>query len=131
MVERFSFFSACLRTFGAQAVRVQSVIFSMLHAPLTILESWTISDHIGPFQTIMDRNEPSWIILDNIGPWHNFRQFQPISDQFRSLKNHSLTISWQFSAISSILDHFLTDAHIFLTLSLPIHTTSLRFQTIS
>ena len=83
--QTFPFFSAGLRAFGAQAVRLQNVFFPILKASLTILDlgpSCTISDYIGPFQTIMDHfrpswtildhSEQSWIILDNIGPWHNF-----------------------------------------------------------
>ena len=48
----------------------------------------------------------SWTILDNIEPWHNFS----ITWQFGV---HPLTISWQFSSISSVSYHFLADAQIF------------------
>ena len=73
MVERF-LFSAGLRAFGAQVVRLQNVFFPMLQASLTILESWTILSYFRPYWTIsahhgpfLDHLGPYWIIFNNIG----------------------------------------------------------------
>ena len=62
MDERFHFFSAGLRSFGAQTVRLQHVFFSNAS---NIFHHFGNLDHLEPFQTNMDHLRPSWTILEN------------------------------------------------------------------
>ena len=94
MVERFLFFPAALHAFGAQVVCLHHVFFPMLQASLTILESWTILDHFRPFRNISDHHGPFYTILDritlnNIGPWQNIL----------TILDHFLKFSVRFLAI--------------------------------
>ena len=62
----FPYFDTSFRAFGAQPI----VLLPMLQASWTLLESYTMLGHIGPFQTISDHPEhlgQYWTISDNAG----------------------------------------------------------------